>query len=142
MKEQFKDLKKQSIPLMLVCELFRHALLIVLGGIAGGDKFTREGIFFKFNLDNHGLYGGTTNAAKSAYHELRSFDLIAGPTTSGFLPADLEGKGDRHLRFPLFAIVDYRGYQISCLSLLPIDKQTHIYGSSDGGINFTAKHFR
>lgn len=36
----------------------------VSGGVAGGDKFIREGVFFKFNLDHHNLYGGTHNATK------------------------------------------------------------------------------
>lgn len=34
---------------------------------------------------------------------------------------------------PLMALVDYRGFRLIAISLLPIDEKTIIYGSSDGG---------
>lgn len=53
----------------------------------------------------------------------------------------LELKGVMHysatnismFRFPLSVIIDYRGFRISAISLLPIRKSTICYGSSDGG---------
>jgi hypothetical protein len=37
------------------------------------------------------------------------------------------------LCFPLMALVDYRGFRLIAISLLPIDKNTIIYGSNDYG---------
>jgi hypothetical protein len=34
------------------------------GGVAGGEKYIEEGIFFKFAKDSLGLYGGDEFAAK------------------------------------------------------------------------------
>ncbi len=36
--------------------------------------------------------------------------------------------------FPLMALVDYRGFRLIALSVLPISKQTIIYGSNDAGL--------
>ena len=38
------------------------------------------------------------------------------------------------LHFPLMALVDYLGFRLIAMSLLPINKNTIVYGSSDGGI--------
>lgn len=37
------------------------------------------------------------------------------------------------LNFPLMSVIDYRGYRVVAMSLLPISKETIIYGSSDAG---------
>jgi hypothetical protein len=36
------------------------------GGVAGGEKYIEEGIFFKFAKDSLGLYGGDEFAAKGS----------------------------------------------------------------------------
>ena len=41
------------------------------GGLAGGLKYVKDGIFFKFALDNLGIYAGDHNAMKAAGHELK-----------------------------------------------------------------------
>jgi hypothetical protein len=42
--------------------------------------------------------------------------------------------GVRDLRLPLLALIDYRGYRLCAVSLLPINKdETLIYGSGNGG---------
>ncbi|KAL6045370.1 Clu domain-containing protein [Balamuthia mandrillaris] len=92
------------------------------GGIAGGDKYMVQGIFFKFAIDSHSIYGGTSNAAKAAKHELRNVSTML----SLYYP---------NLFFPLLVVLDYRGFRISAMSLLPINKNTLLYGSSDGGLN-------
>lgn len=91
-----------------------------VGGIAGGDKYLADNIFFKFNLDHFLIYGGSRNAAKASFHELRNYNLLA----ESFNP---------NLRFPLFVNLDYIGYQVSCMCLLPVNKNSLIYGSADGG---------
>lgn len=39
------------------------------------------------------------------------------------------------LRYPLMAAVDFKGFRLLALSLIPINSSTLIYGSSDGGIS-------
>lgn len=41
------------------------------GGLAGGLKYVKDGIFFKFAVDNLGIYSGDHNAMKAAGHELK-----------------------------------------------------------------------
>lgn len=41
------------------------------GGLAGGLKYLKDGIFFKFAVDNLGIYSGDHNAMKAAGHELK-----------------------------------------------------------------------
>eukprot|EP01102_Stenamoeba_stenopodia_P009610 TRINITY_DN2847_c0_g2_i1.p1 TRINITY_DN2847_c0_g2~~TRINITY_DN2847_c0_g2_i1.p1 ORF type:complete len:696 (+),score=133.49 TRINITY_DN2847_c0_g2_i1:124-2088(+) len=40
---------------------------------------------------------------------------------------------DSRIAFPLMALLDYRGFRLICMSLLPISKKTLVYGSDDGG---------
>ena len=46
------------------------------GGIAGGEKYYKNGILYKFARDIHGLYGGDELAAKAADSELRGLNQI------------------------------------------------------------------
>jgi len=91
-----------------------------LGGIAGGEKFLEEGIFFKFAIDAYKIYGGDKFAMKAAGHELQG--LMA------YMDTDTPG-----LHVPLSTIVDYAGYRVVASARLPISSDTLIYGSSDGG---------
>lgn len=43
-----------------------------VGGVAGGEKYIHEGIFFKFAVDDHGLYGDVERAMKTAGALLRA----------------------------------------------------------------------
>eukprot|EP00698_Gefionella_okellyi_P019755 TRINITY_DN6103_c0_g1_i2.p1 TRINITY_DN6103_c0_g1~~TRINITY_DN6103_c0_g1_i2.p1 ORF type:complete len:942 (+),score=237.40 TRINITY_DN6103_c0_g1_i2:384-3209(+) len=89
------------------------------GGIAGGQKFLYDGIFFKYNLDTVGMYAGDEFAMKAAAHEFRSLMDIA----MLFLG----------LSFPLMSIVDYRGFRVTAIAQLPISAKTIVYGSANGG---------
>ncbi|PRP76021.1 hypothetical protein PROFUN_01737 [Planoprotostelium fungivorum] len=112
-----------------------------LGGTAGGEKYICEGILFKFangsatlEFDENSsttdgrrndnltfrLYGGAMNAAKSAALELRSINAMFNLE----LP---------NISFPLFVVLDYRGFRLSAMSLLPVSNSTLVYGSDDGG---------
>jgi hypothetical protein len=42
------------------------------------------------------------------------------------------------LHFPLMALIDYRGWRLMAISLLPIDDTTLVYGSADGGLTVKA----
>lgn len=94
---------------------------INIGGQAGGTKYKTHGILFKFALDTGGLYGSDTNAMKVAAHEWRGLNC--------FHCANI-----RRIRLPLMCLVDYRGYRIVAISMLPIDSNTLVYGSDSGGV--------
>ncbi|KAK5577689.1 hypothetical protein RB653_002634 [Dictyostelium firmibasis] len=93
-----------------------------VGGIAGGEKYIVQGILFKFALENEtfGLYGNDENAMKTAAHELNG--------CASFLNCGIKG-----LHVPLMAFIDYRGFRLMAMSLLPISKKSLIYGSCDAG---------
>lgn len=99
------------------------------GGIAGGMKYIAAGIFFKFAVDTKSngsyLYGGDVpydeGAIKGASNDM--LGLLA------FHNSNVEG-----LHFPLLCIIDYHGYRLLAMSILPIYKRsTLIYGSQDAG---------
>ena len=91
-----------------------------LGGIAGGEKYIVHNILFKFAVDNHGLLGSNYAAAKVAGNELKG--LLC------YFNCHL-----LDVRLPLMALVDYLGFRIVAISLLPINKSTLIYGTQNGG---------
>eukprot|EP01129_Flabellula_baltica_P012033 TRINITY_DN5373_c0_g1_i1.p1 TRINITY_DN5373_c0_g1~~TRINITY_DN5373_c0_g1_i1.p1 ORF type:complete len:726 (-),score=148.54 TRINITY_DN5373_c0_g1_i1:468-2645(-) len=102
---------------------------VSVGGVAGGSKFIVQNILFKFILDvelreNFFMYGGDArsdqNAIKSASHELKG--LLSYYST-----------GIKGLCFPLMAVIDYKGFRMVAMSILPIDQTTIKYGSSDAG---------
>eukprot|EP01091_Cochliopodium_minus_P008798 TRINITY_DN2050_c0_g2_i9.p1 TRINITY_DN2050_c0_g2~~TRINITY_DN2050_c0_g2_i9.p1 ORF type:complete len:1349 (-),score=401.15 TRINITY_DN2050_c0_g2_i9:136-4182(-) len=91
-----------------------------IGGIAGGEKYIIQGILFKFAIDFEGIYGGDEGAMKAAGHELNGLMT--------YFNQNIEG-----LHVPLMALIDYRGYRVTAISLLPIGKDTIVYGSFDAG---------
>ena len=111
------------------------------GGVAGGEKYICQSIFFKMVTDvlisppgrepAAWLYGGPTRndtaAMKGAGQDLQG--LI-----SFYNVAEYE---DVH--FPLMALIDYHGYRLIAISILPLDGSTLIYGSSDAGRSCHAK---
>ncbi|KAK5577688.1 hypothetical protein RB653_002633 [Dictyostelium firmibasis] len=95
---------------------------VSVGGIAGGEKYIVQGILFKFALENEtfGLYGNDENAMKTAAHELNGCTSLLNCGVKG-------------LHVPLMAFIDYRGFRLMAMSLLPISKKSLIYGSCDAG---------
>ena len=67
-----------------------------------------------------GLYKGDANAAKAAGHELKGVMSFHNCFLKNF-----------HL--PLMAIIDYRGFRVVAMALLPIRDGRLIYGSDDCG---------
>ncbi|EGC36444.1 hypothetical protein DICPUDRAFT_31848 [Dictyostelium purpureum] len=102
---------------------------LALGGVAGGLKYMCQNIIFKFVIDTElvpgiWMYGETKRsdekAQKSAGHEIKGLNNFL-ELSNGLV------------RFPLMAIIDYRGYRLLAISALPINKKTIVYGSCDGG---------
>jgi tetratricopeptide (TPR) repeat protein len=96
------------------------------GGVAGGDKYIVHGILFKFANNSQGLYPNDEAASKVAGHDLKGLRTYFNCG----IPA---------LHFPLMALVDYSGFRMSCMSVLPITKDTLIYGSCDGALTVAAE---
>mmetsp|Transcript_45725 Transcript_45725/g.115084 ORF Transcript_45725/g.115084 Transcript_45725/m.115084 type:complete len:937 (+) Transcript_45725:35-2845(+) len=97
-----------------------------IGGCAGGEKYVVHNILFKFAVDSNGLLGSDFAAAKLAGNELRG--LIC------FLNA-----GVKQLCVPIMALVDYLGFRLIAMSVLPIGRSSLVYGTRDGGQNIFAK---
>jgi hypothetical protein len=99
---------------LLIEELFKPEKQLLRkskkGGIAGGSKYVRDSIFFKFNLDTEGIYGGAFLAFKAGKRELSNYIVLY----------ELFYPKYHFLSVPLFAIIDYCGYQVSCVGLLPL----------------------
>jgi hypothetical protein len=78
-------------------------------------------MLFKFAVDSYGILGSDYAAAKVAGNELKG--LISYFNT-----------GILELRVPLMALVDYMGFRLVVMSLLPINNNTLVYGTSDAGV--------
>eukprot|EP00727_Mastigamoeba_balamuthi_P009543 m51a1_g5210 hypothetical protein (1212) ;mRNA; r:242382-246294 len=89
-------------------------------GFAGGDKYVVQKILFKFAVDSKGIFGGDEAAAKVASHDLKSLVHICNCWEPG-------------INFPMMALVDYRGFRIVGMTLLPISTDTLVYGSQNAG---------
>lgn len=91
-----------------------------VGGLAGGEKYIVGNIMFKFALDAQGILGSDYAAAKVAGHELKGILAVYNSNISGF-------------SVPLVTLVDYMGFRLIAMSILPISKRTIVYGSNDYG---------
>ena len=76
-------------------------------GVAGGEKYLVEGIFFKLVRDIHGIYGGDMGASKAAKHEIRSLHEL--------VRCNIEG-----LFFPMMCLVDHLGIRCVCVSFIKV----------------------
>ncbi|EFA81515.1 hypothetical protein PPL_05504 [Heterostelium album PN500] len=120
-KEMFMPVKSKTIP------------PIDIGGVAGGEKYICQNILFKFAYDQKiggsWLYGGKVpsdfGASKAAGNELRGLSF--------FFQNIMDHDCADRINVPLMCIIDYYGYRLVAISLLPITKKTLIYGSCDGG---------
>lgn len=103
--------------------IFEKSVLPLSGkGVAGGEKFIQNSIFFKYAIDSHQLYGGNDeHAMKVAGHELKGGTALM---SCGMMLG---------LNFGLMCLIDYRGYRLIATSSLPISQDTIVYGSCDGG---------
>jgi hypothetical protein len=116
-----------------------HTLWI---GKSFNAHFSKD-ILFKFAVDFEGLYGGDEFAMfvfhpffflflknilfrKGAGHDLAG--LMAYMSAIEMRPREL-----RLLHVPLMALIDFRGYRLVAICVLPIDRKTICYGSFDAG---------
>eukprot|EP01117_Protostelium_nocturnum_P004713 TRINITY_DN1709_c0_g1_i1.p1 TRINITY_DN1709_c0_g1~~TRINITY_DN1709_c0_g1_i1.p1 ORF type:complete len:1608 (-),score=618.00 TRINITY_DN1709_c0_g1_i1:52-4875(-) len=133
-KDKFESLKGLASDFVYAAETYGRIIIsenclpvsektikpVSVGGVAGGQKYIVCGILFKFCIDQFGLYGGDHNAMKAASHELKGLQQYYYC-------------GIPELRVPLMAFIDYRGWRLQAVSLLPIESDSLVYGSADGG---------
>jgi len=108
---------------IIIMERYLHRKTIFpldLGGTAGGDKYLVSNILFKFAVNSNGVYGNDEAAAKVAGHELKGL--------MGYWNCGIE-----QLNVPLMALVDFLGFRLIAMSILPIDRSTIVYGTDDCG---------
>ena len=107
---------------------------ISVGGVAGGQKFLCQNIIFKFALDLEiapgiYMYGGHSPsdecAMKAAAHELKGLCKYYSTLIDG-------------LHYPMLAYIDYKGFRMIAISVLPIGKNSLCYGSADSGVSVIA----
>ena len=96
------------------------------GGVLGGEKFVVRNIMFKFASNVFGLDGHA--GAKIAGHELKSATAITNAITVLQLKVCL----------PFLMLIDYKGARLLALSLCPINSNTLVHGSGDGGKTISA----
>jgi len=120
-----------SVAVQIISELHqplnRRTILPLdcIGGVAGGEKYLHSGIFFKLSRDWKGIYGGDGNAMKAAEHEIKG--------GMAFLDCRIV-----NLRLPLMALIRYRGHCLLAESIIPVGRDSLIYGSRDGGVTIHA----
>lgn len=110
---------------IIISEAFMPAHLktiqpVAIGGIAGGTKYLVRDILFKFSMDSRGLYQSDDAAAKLAGHELKGVMAYY----NCHIPS---------LHTPMTAVIDFRGFRLLAVSLLPISSGTLCYGSPNAG---------
>lgn len=103
-----------------------------LSGFAGGSKFfvstgsarrSLGRILFKWPDDKHNLYGSNlANAAKINGHEVQACATVFAACPE--------------MRVPLVTVVDYRGFRLTAMAVLPVGADTLAIGSMDGGSTF------
>ena len=93
-------------------------------------RYVHKGTLFKFATDWQKMYGGDVYAMKVASHELKvqyAQTLSAHKANRGFPSKGLTrymSCGIHELRFPLMALIDYRGFRLTAQSILPIKDNT------------------
>lgn len=89
-------------------------------GGTGGEKYIVHRIVFKFALGGGSDESADEEAARMANHELKSLMQVLDCWEPG-------------VHLPMMALVDYRGFRVVGMTLLPINASTLVYGSPDGG---------
>jgi hypothetical protein len=103
-----------------------------LPGLAGGLKYVVHSIMFKFCQDIH-LRSGTKNLWMYGYEKVNNDAAISACGRELVALNAMFSCNIPELHFPLMAAIDYRGYRLLAISLLPVKRDTLEYGSDDAG---------
>jgi len=96
-----------------------------LGGVIGGQKFIVQNVLFKFAVGRPEMNVSNVVAAKIAGHELKSLSHL----WECKIP---------DLCLPLQCLIDYLGFRMVAMLLLPINNSTLKVGSDDAGMSYHA----
>lgn len=108
---------------------------VKIGGVLGGAKYIVRGVLFK--IPDGAMFSSYDDpmriANKVQGHELKGLKSYFG----WFFNRGMIGL----VSFPLTAIVDFKGYRITAMTLVPISgSRTLIYGSNDAGSECNVKN--
>ena len=99
-----------------------------MGGIAGGKKFVEKDILYKFADPMGGPYNSSFELSqKAAAHDLRGATAFA-QHGQDFEALDSSGRG---VFVSLQTIIDYGGFRLQAMQMLPIGGPSLIVGSGD-----------
>lgn len=104
-------------------------------GIAGGKKYICSGIFFKFALDQMKSYRKGSKS-EYMYGVKKANDQAAMKAARNDMIGLLSyyNCGVMGLHYPLMSQIDYRGFRLIALSIIPIEGDITLeYGSRDAG---------
>jgi hypothetical protein len=96
-----------------------------LGGVIGGQKFIVQNVLFKFAVGRPEMNVSNVVAAKIGGHELKSLTHL----WECKIP---------DLCLPLQCLIDYLGFRMVAMLLLPINNSTLKVGSDDAGMSYHA----
>jgi len=104
------------------------------GGIAGGEKFIVNGIFYKLAVDTaigggKYLYGGEKPNQHLAAKSFNAERRFANQMFKAMYTMNLEGA----ILTPLFIQTSFAGHTLLAMPLLPLQDAKLVYGSCDGG---------
>jgi hypothetical protein len=96
-----------------------------MGGVAGGKKFVVKNILFKFADPAGGPYNNSFELSqKAAAHDLQG--------ATAFAQYGQEDQGsDGKVFVSLQTLVDYGGFRLQAMQMLPIDGSTLVVGTGD-----------
>jgi hypothetical protein len=82
------------------------------------QKYLWQGILFKMADGSSGPFNGSDEAAaKAAGHDLKG-------------SVHYSNCGVKELHVPLIALIDYKGFRMSAQAVLPLGKDSMVYGSA------------
>jgi hypothetical protein len=97
-----------------------------MGGIAGGKKFVEKRILFKFADPMGGPYNSSFELSqKAAAHDLRGATAFVQYGQAG------QPEGSGGVSVSLQTLVDYAGFRLQAMQMLPIGQGSLIIGSGD-----------
>jgi hypothetical protein len=113
-----------------------------IGGIAGGDKFIAESMLFKISRDpevraGKYLYSGTSEPRDDYAMKAAAQELLGA---SHYFIQFVEQEPPLQIIPALQSLMDFKGYRVVAMPLLPISSATLVYGSDNAGSNFHCKN--
>eukprot|EP00475_Leptophrys_vorax_P003868 TRINITY_DN12252_c0_g1_i9.p1 TRINITY_DN12252_c0_g1~~TRINITY_DN12252_c0_g1_i9.p1 ORF type:complete len:450 (-),score=85.10 TRINITY_DN12252_c0_g1_i9:961-2310(-) len=106
-----------------------------VGGVAGGQKYMSKGYLLKVARDvlikpGHFLYSGRSNSCSEMAMKAAAQELTAANRYFEYF----ERLSLKHqILVPMQTMVDYLGFRVVAMPVLPVNKESIVYGSCDAG---------